>query len=118
VEWIHTQERDGEVIYHMEGVMPDPPVVMDALSRMSHAAAGTTGNNAPTARVSTTVQHSLPYGEVKVSFTVTVTVPQEKQWMDYAAEHILAQAVNYVNAGMASVVPGAPLLPQPIPRTP
>lgn len=118
MDWTGTIEKDGEVIYHMEGTMPDLPGPVDSLTRMAHAATEAEETTGTPARVSITVQHSLPYGELKVSYTVSISVPQEKRWMDYAAEHILAQTVNYVNSGMAAIAPGVPLLPQPIPRTP
>lgn len=92
-------------MYQNEGQKPviDPFVAMNP--------AGAPGDSK--ARISATVQRSLQYGEIKCSFTVTVSCVQEKACMDYAAEQAFAQAVRYVNDGMDWIAPGLPSLPVP-----
>lgn len=107
-------ERDKEIIYHQEGILPDPKGPIDPFTRMSMESS-TSGEKA---RVSVTVQHSVQYGEVKCSFTLSISCPQNKQWMDYAAEHVFSQAVQYVNDGMNWLAPGLPALNVPIPKAP
>ena len=105
-------EKEGIVIHHQEGVMADPP---DPFTRMNQSSTETPGEKA---RVSVTVQRSMAYGELKCSFTLSISCPQSKQWMDYAAEHVFVQAVKYVNDGMESLVPGVAPLFVPTPRIP
>lgn len=71
-----------------------------------------------TARVSTTIQRSTQYGELKCSFTLSVSCPQTKGWMDYAAEHIFIQALKFVNDGMERLAPGLEPIPVPRPTIP
>jgi hypothetical protein len=108
IEWRRVLEKDGAIVDEQEGYMTAP----DAFANMA-AQPGTTR-----ARVSTTVSRSLQYGEVKVSFTLSVDCPQEKQWMDYASRELFSQAVSYVNSGMGLLVPDLPPLNVPLRTTP
>lgn len=108
MEWRRVIERDGAIIDEQEGTMPDPFGRMNAEAAIS----------SEKARVSTTVSRSLAYGEVKVSFTLAVSCPQTKDWMDYASEHLFIQAVIYTNHAMATIAPGVEPLPVPRPSRP
>jgi len=108
VEWAYTMEKEGEVVYHKEGILPDP------FSSLQQAVQTATSK----ARVSVTIQRSIQYGEVKCSFTLSVDCPQEKSAMDYAAEHVFIQAVQYVNDGMERLAPGLQPFPVLTPKIP
>lgn len=109
MDWTYTIEKEGQVVQHLEGIMSDP------FTRMNVEATNATGEKA---RLSVTVQRALQYGELKCSFTLSISCPQTQQWMDYAAEHIFLQAAKYVNEGMETLVPGLPPLNVPAPRSP
>lgn len=113
MDWSYVFEKDGSVVQAMEGTMPDPPGPLDPYTQMNMEASRHPGEKA---RVSVTVQRSLPYGEIKVSFTLAVSCPQTKPWIDHTSQHIFSLAVLYVNGGMAAIAPG--LEPLPVPPTP
>lgn len=103
-------EKEGQIIYEKEHNLTHPAPPDPFAHLLQHAR--TAGESA---RVSVTVQQSLQYGEVKCSFTLSIEVPQKKEFMDYAARELFSQAVQYVNDGMSWVAPGLPPLPQPKP---
>ena len=126
MHWSCVLEQDGQIIQSTEGDMPNPPLMTDTLYAVTprtpatfdpfaHVAEHSISYPEPPARLSVTVQHALPYGEIKVSFTVSLTCPQTKEMLDYAAEHAFIQATKYVNNSMQCLAPGLPPLPVPTP---
>ena len=108
MEWRRSLEKDGVILEELEGIMADP-AGLDAFAYMA-------AQEGEKARVSVTVSRSLQYGELKVSFTLAVSCPQAKASMDYASRAIFSQAVNYLNSGMAILVPDLP--PLIVPQAP
>lgn len=115
MDWTYTIEHEKAVVYYKEGTMADPPGPIDPFTRMNKSATEMPGEKA---RLSVTVQRSTQYGELKCSFTLSISCPQTKEWMDYAAEHMFSQATQYVNSGMEWLVPGLPALEVPTPKAP
>ncbi len=108
MDWQCVYEKDGVIIHEKEGIMPDPDMLLKMNEVSQHPG--------EKARVSATVQRSIAYGEVKCSFTLSVSCPQSKEWVDKAAEQLFALAVGYVNAGMSWLAPGLEPLPAPTPK--
>jgi hypothetical protein len=112
IYWQWVVEKEGKIVHEREGNMiysalPDP---------FAHLSQMVAAEEAESAGVSVTVQRSLQYGEVKCSFTLAIAVPQKKEFMDYAARELFAQAVQYVNDGMSWIAPGTEPLQVPTPR--
>jgi len=102
-------EKEGQIIYEKECNLPDP-IMPDPFAGLSIGALEAENS----ARVSVTVQRALQYGEVKCSFTLTISCAQKKDHMDYAARELFALAVQYTNDGMSWIAPGTPPLQVPI----
>jgi hypothetical protein len=98
--------ENGDIIAEKEGDMPHPP---DPFIQMQQAAR----QAEVTARVSNTLQRSSAYGEIKVSFTISVDCPQDQEWIRYATENTFKAAVRYVNNAFSSLVPEAEHLKTP-----
>ena len=114
MDWSHTIEKEGQVIHYKEGLVSELPGA-DPFIRIQQTLAH---EGKEPARISANVQRSLAYGEIKVGFTITVNVPQDRRWMDYAAEHLFLLATKYVNDGMSTIAPDVQPLHNPPPRTP
>lgn len=69
--------------------------------------------DAPTSSVSTTVQRSAEYGEVKCSVTITLTCPQDAAWVNHTAKVGFKAALGFCNDGFSWLCPGAPRLEGP-----
>ena len=108
MHWHYQVERYGEVTEEKEGDMAVEGDPFDYLDRMSkeHAALG-----GAVAHVSSTVSRTLPYGEIKCSFTVSISCPQNQTLIRYASDTAFTHAVQAVNRGMSNLVPGLPELP-------
>lgn len=109
IHWQLVIEKEGQVIYEKEAHVVDP-VPPDPFAGLAIGAQEADES----ARVSVTVQRTLPYGEVKCSFTLSISCAQKKSHMDYAARELFALAVQYTNDGMSWVAPGTPPLQVPI----
>lgn len=101
--WKLSLERDKEIVHEREGYMPDPFWEMSEAMRPGH----------PSARISSTVQRSTNYGELKCSFTISVDCPQTKDWMERAAQYAFGTAVQYVNDGFSFLARELPPLEVP-----
>lgn len=113
MEWSYTIEKDGTVVHHQEGLLsqlPQPNLFFLQMARQIQH------EKLEPARVSASVARALPYGEVKINFTVTVNCPQDERWMNKAAEHAFLTAVKYVNEGLSTIAPGTPLFHAPEPK--
>ena len=108
MHWHFVVEKEGQIIYEKEADMlhPNLPDPFAGLSIGAQEAGDS-------ARVSVTVQRALQYGEVKCSFTLSISCAQKKDHMDYAAGELFKLAVQYVNDGMSWVAPGTPPLQVP-----
>jgi hypothetical protein len=100
-QWTRTLTQGGKVIAHQEGFMTG----IDWLAQHSKAAKDIDGLEL--ARVSSTVQRSVEYGEVKCSMTVTLSCPQTKEAVDYAMKVAFTTALEGVNDGFSYLAPGA-----------
>jgi hypothetical protein len=109
MHWHWVVEKEGVVIYDEEGYMST-----DAFELLDKACAAHVQNNGgQLARVSATVQRSLQYGELKCSFTVAVSCPQNQAALDAASSACFTIATQYVNNGMSWLAPGLPTLNVP-----
>jgi hypothetical protein len=113
VHWHYTITQDGNVIQDQEGYMPDP---FGYLVQQVENTTQFTGTDP--AKISCTVQQSLQYGELKCSFTITISCPQNQAAMDFAAQHAFIQATHYVNNGMRFLAPGLQPLQVPAANLP
>lgn len=66
----------------------------------------------PKAKISSTVGRSLSYGDVKVSFTVTIECPQNEHHMNIAAEIAGDKAAELVDEVFLKISPDALPLPR------
>lgn len=102
MHWKLSIEKVGQPTYEREGYVEDP------FWEMKSSLAGQQG-----ARVSSTVQRSTNYGELKCSFTITIDCLQTEQWMERAAQYAFRTAVQYVNDGFSYLDRSLPPLEVP-----
>lgn len=96
MHWHYVLEQDGSIVDEQEGD------VMDKFAQMLQT------HPDQRASISATVQRSLPYGEIKCSFTVTVQCPQSQEWLDAASREAFKLALNYLNQGFSYLAPEVP----------
>jgi hypothetical protein len=68
-------------------------------------------NGIPAARVSSTVQRAVDYGNIKVSFTVTIECPQNEGFIDMAGHVAFEKAKELTDDAFCSIVQDAVRLP-------
>jgi hypothetical protein len=96
MKWVMYMTQNGHTT-HQEGELRDPFMELERQ-------AGEGG-----ARISMSVHRSCEdYGRVKCSCNVTITCPQNKESLDYAAELAFGTALRYVNHGMLRLAPNEP----------
>jgi hypothetical protein len=62
-------------------------------------------------RINCTVQRAVAYGDVKVSFNVSIECPQQENWIDFAAHVIFTKAKELTDDAFCSIVQDAVRLP-------
>ena len=96
MKWTGLMEQNGQVT-RQEGEVADPYRDMALAAKQS---------GLPTARIRAVVGRTLEMqGEwPKCSFEVELECPQEKQWMDHAADYCYTAAERYVHHGLARLL--------------
>lgn len=92
-------KKKGDWTAVEEQIVPDPFMLLAEFE-----------SGVATARVSSTVGRSIEYGDVKCSFTVSITCPQDGKCIERAAELCFSTALQFTNDGMSHLAPGLPAI--------
>jgi hypothetical protein len=108
MNWEGVIKAHGNVqsVYGQEQLVQNPFLVLGWEAKLHRE-----NNGIPMSRVSCTVQRAVAYGDIKVSFTVSMECPQSEPFIDLAGHVVYEKAKELTDDAFCGIVEGAVRLP-------